>query len=30
MKVIFDEREPKEHAWLPFLPEGWTFQRARA
>ena len=23
MKVIFDEREPKIHPWLPFLPAAW-------
>jgi ERCC4-type nuclease len=29
VRAIFDEREPKDHPWLPFLPEGWTFERAR-
>jgi ERCC4-type nuclease len=24
-----DTREPEPHPWLPFLPEGWSFERAR-
>jgi ERCC4-type nuclease len=26
--VIFDEREPKDHPWLPYLPQNWEFERA--
>ena len=29
MKVIFDEREPKDHPWLPYLPPSGPFGRAR-
>jgi ERCC4-type nuclease len=29
MRVVFDEREPKDHPWLPYLPQGWEFERAR-
>ena len=28
MRVIFDEREPKDHPWLPYLPQGWELERA--
>jgi ERCC4-type nuclease len=29
VRVIIDEREPKHHPWLAYLPQGWEFERAR-
>ena len=29
MRVIFDEREPKDYPWLAHFPPGWEFERAR-
>jgi hypothetical protein len=29
MKVIFDERESKDHPWLSYLPQNWEFSRVR-
>jgi ERCC4-type nuclease len=28
VRVIIDEREPKEHPWIPCLFRGWQFERA--
>ena len=28
MRVTFDTREPVEHPWAAYLPEGWTIERA--
>jgi ERCC4-type nuclease len=29
VRVIFDAREPKDHPWLSYLPQGWESERAR-
>jgi ERCC4-type nuclease len=29
VRLIIDEREPKDHPWLPYVPPGWEFERAR-
>ena len=29
MRVIIDEREPRNHPWLAYLPQGWGSERAR-
>lgn len=28
MRVTFDTREPENHPWAEYLPEGWTVERA--
>jgi ERCC4-type nuclease len=28
VRVIIDAREPRDHPWLTYLPQGWEFERA--
>jgi ERCC4-type nuclease len=29
VRVLIDEREPRDHPWLAYLPQGWQAERAR-
>jgi len=29
VRVLIDEREPPDHPWLAYLPQGWESERAR-